>query len=414
MQDESHRMTRSKWALLWLLIASIFLNYVDRSNLSVAAPVISTEFGLTPGDLGLMLSAFFWTYALLQLFGIAGWLADRFPVGMMLAAGVFVWSIATLAGGMVTGFTALFFTRLLLGAGESIAYPCYSRILAADIPASHRGRANALLDAGSKMGPALGTLAGGLLLSRIGWRPFFIVLGIVSLIWLLPWLRWMPRTGASAVRATEAGPPMSAIVQRRDAWGAFLGHFCGNYYWFFLVTWLPTYLVKERQFTIDGMATISSIAYFAIAAATVAAGWISDRWIASGASPTRVRKTIVVTGLLSASVLLPVAYVNDRNTSIALLFLACAGFGTYTSNHWAITQTLAGPLAAGRWTSLQNGIGNLSGIVASWFTGIVVERTHSFPLAFVAAAALAVLGAIFWGIVVGPLREIAWAKELEA
>ncbi len=181
--------------------------------------------------------------------------------------------------------------------------------------------------------------------------------------------------------------------------GAFLGHFCGNYFWFFLITWLPSYLIKERHFSIESMAQIGSIAFLAIASATVLAGWISDRWIASGATPTKVRKTIVTGGLVFSTIILPVAFVDDRTVSVALLFLACIAFGTYTSNHWAITQTLAGPMAAGRWTSLQNGIGNLSGIAAFWLTGVLVERTNSFPLAFVAAAVLALTGAGLWGLV---------------
>ena len=115
-------------------------------------------------------------------------------------------------------------------------------------------------------------------------------------------------------------------------------------------------------------------------------------------------------GLGFSTVILPVAVVRDPTASIALLFLACMAFGAYTSNHWAITQTLAGPLAAGRWTSLQNGIGNLSGIVAAWLTGVVVERTHSFVLPFAIAAAIAVAGALLWGIVVEEVKPVEWEK----
>lgn len=413
-------MTGAQRGLLALVVLSIFLNYIDRSNLSIAAPVMESEFALSPSRMGLLFSAFFWTYALLQLFGVAGWLADRYRVGVVLAAGLFLWSASTVATGLVSSFAALFVSRLLLGAGESVAYPCYSRILVEDLPAGRRGLANALLDAASKLGPSLGTLAGGYLLAGLGWRPFFIVLGVASLLWLIPWLRWMPRGPAPSPVQRDRGPATIDILRCRQAWGAFAGHFCGNYYWFFLLTWLPAYLVKERHFTMQRMAQITSLAFLVIAAATVAAGWISDRWISSGATPTRVRKSIVSGGLLFSTVILPVAVVEDRAVSVALLLLACAGFGTYTSNHWAITQTLAGPLAAGRWTGLQNGIGNLSGIAASWLTGVVVERTHSFPPAFVAAAAFALAGACLWSLAVGPVSEVDWScranrgKELPA
>jgi Major Facilitator Superfamily len=152
--------TRAQWILLTLLVVSIFINYIDRSNLSIAAPVIERELSLSPVQIGALFSAFFWTYALVQLFGIAGWLADRFPAGLVLGAGFFLWSGATIATGLVSGLAALFFARLALGAGESVAYPCYSRILASEVPQHRRGLANALIDAGSKLGPALGSFYG--------------------------------------------------------------------------------------------------------------------------------------------------------------------------------------------------------------------------------------------------------------
>ncbi len=275
------RMSRSEWLLLALLIASIFINYVDRANLSIAAPLFEKELALSPLQVGALLSAFFWTYALLQLVGIAGWLADRFPVGLVFAGGFLVWSAATIATGLLSGFAAIYGARLLLGAGESLAYPCYSRIFATDLPQHHRGRANALLDAGSKLGPAVGTFLGGILLVRLGWRWFFIVLGIASLAWLIPWLKWMPRSYSIRTSEREQLPSFFELLRVRSAWGTFLGHFCGNYFWFFLLTWLPSYLVKERHFSIQEMADISSLAFLAVACTTVFAGWISDRWIAA-------------------------------------------------------------------------------------------------------------------------------------
>jgi cyanate permease len=223
----------------------------------------------------------------------------------------------------------------------------------------------------------------------------------------------MPKHHSTPAATRLYVPPVSEILGQRSAWGSFLGHFCGNYYWFFLLTWLPSYLVRQMGFTLDGMATVGSLAYLAIAVSTIAAGWISDRAIASGISPTRVRKTIVVGGLLGSTSILPVAAMENRTLALVLLFLACMSFGVYVSNHWAITQTLSGPLAAGRWTSIQNGVGNLSGIAAPWLTGVVVERTGNFSLAFFVSAAVAFTGALMWGIVVGPVREVRWRTKSE-
>src|SRR5438309_3343881 len=188
ISNSGQRATSSGMVLLTLLVASIFINYIDRSNLSVAAPLIQKQMHFTDSQMGLLFSAFFWTYSSLQLVGIAGWLSDRFPVGWVFAASFLVWSVTTLATGVLTGFAALFTMRLILGAGESLAYPCYCRILANEVPQHQRGRANAYLDAASKLGPGIGTFIGGLMMVRYGWRVFFVLLGLASLVWLIPWL----------------------------------------------------------------------------------------------------------------------------------------------------------------------------------------------------------------------------------
>jgi ACS family D-galactonate transporter-like MFS transporter len=251
-----------------------------------------------------------------------------------------------------------------------------------------------------------------MLMARLGWRWFFIALGIGSLVWLIPWIMYMPRDRAAEAVSKHKGPGLVELLGQRSAWGSFVAHFCGNYYWFFLLTWLPSYLVRERKYSMDGMAVVGSIAYVAIAVATIIAGWWSDRKIARGRSATFARKLCVCGGLAGATVIVPVSIIPNETISIALLLLACMSFGVYTSNNWAITQTLSGPLAAGRWTSIQNGVGNLSGIAAPWLTGFVVETTGAFYLAFVVAAVVALLGALVWGLVVGPVETVRWREPL--
>jgi MFS transporter, ACS family, D-galactonate transporter len=405
------RLSTAEWRVLTLLVISIFINYIDRSNLSVAAPLLKQELGLTDYQLGKLLSSFFLTYGLLQLFGLAGWLVNRYSVGVVLATGFFLWSGATALTGILTSFIALYSVRLVLGAGESIAYPCYSKILAGNFPEHHRGLANALIDAGSKMGPALGTLTGGLLMAHFGWRAFFVALGMLSLAWLIPWLAWMPRDRVAEAAQVHKAPTTLEILRHRSAWGTFIGLFCANYFWYFLLTWLPTYMMDARGFSKEKMAWMGSLAYFTIAIASVTAGYTSDRWIARGGAPTRVRKTFTVAGLTVATVILPVASVRDEAVSMALLLIACVAFGAFCSNHWAITQTMAGPRAAGKWTGLQNGVGNLAGITAPWLTGLVVQQTGHYAVAFVLAAAVALVGAIMYFVVIGPVRQVAWVEH---
>lgn len=400
-------MSRSEWVVVVLLVASVFINYIDRSNLSIAAPVFERQLALSPLQMGSLLSAFFWTYAILQLLGFAGWLSDRFPVGLVFAGGYLVWSAATIATGFLSGFMLIYAARLVLGAGESITYPCYSRIFA-ELPQHHRGRANALIDAGTKLGPAAGTFIGGLLLIRFGWRILFIALGIGGLFWLVPWVRWMPRPGYLQAKTPEPLPSTLELLGVRAAWGTFLGHFCGNYFFYFLLTWLPIYLVRERRLSLRMMTGFTSVVFLLVAAATITAGWISDRLIAGGSSPTRVRKSIVVVGLSVASVLAGLAFIGSLTASIACLLVAGIGYGTYASNHWAISQTLSGPAMAGRWTSVQNGVGNLAGIAAPWIAGLTVQVNGSSRLAFFLTGLIATAGALIWGFMVPRVEPVLW------
>ena len=396
-----------------LLVVSILVNYIERGNLSVAAPAIKGELGLTEYELGKLLSAFFWTYAGCQLFAATGWLVDRFPVGWVLGLAYFLWSGATAVSGMTAGFVSLYVLRLMVGAAESVAYPAYSKILAGNFPEHHRGLANALIDVGSKVGPALCTLGGGLLIARFGWRAFFIGLGLGGMLWLLPWALWVPRDGAAQAAQAQDAPTILDVLRQRRAWGTFFALFCANYYWYFLLTWLPFYLVRERRYSMDRMALFGSLAYLAIGVSSLAGGYLSDRWIAAGATPTRARKTFLVAGLTLSTIIVPVAAIRDETIAMTLLMTACFVFGFWSSNHWAVSQTLAGPKAAGKWTGLQNGVGNLAGVVSPWVTGAVVTWTGSFFAAFAVAAAVALVAAALYLFAIGPVAQVTWPRHGE-
>lgn len=399
--------------MLLLLTFSALLNYVDRTNLSVGAIDIQRELHLSNSNLGLLGSAFFWTYAAVQLAGIAGWVVDRWNVSWVYAIGFLAWSAATAVSGMARLFLVFFGLRLLLGIGESVAYPSYSRILANNFPEHHRGFANALIDAGTKLGPAIGALLGGLFMKQYGWRAFFLVLGFGSLLWLVPWLLYMPRGEGVAARksrgAAAGGVPSTwDIVTRRPVLATALGLFCTNYFWYFLITWLPAYMEKERHFDKEKMAVFASMAFLAVALSSVCSGWLSDRWIARGGTPNRVRKSFAGYGLLFSTIILPVAIVPDNRIAMPLLVLACTSFGVYTANVYAITQTLAGPRAAGKWTGFQNGFANLAGVAAPWVTGFIVDRTHAFYWAFVVAAAIVLCGAACFVLGIERIEEVKW------
>ena len=388
-------LSNRAWLILILLAVSGFLNYFDRSNLAVGATDIQRDLHLSNFDLGKLQSAFFWLYAAMQFLGIAGWLVDRFNVCWILAAGFLVWSGATALTGIASGFATIFALRLLLGIGESIAYPAYSRILANQF-ANHRGIANAAIDCGTKLGPAVGTLLGGLLMLKYGWRPFFLGLGFASLLWILPWSIWMPRGKGVAAREDPAGIPSTLeILKKRTAWATAFGLFCSNYFWYFLLTWLPHYLETERHFAKAKMTWLASLAYLLIGTSR-------------GHTPNRVRKTLSAVGLVMASTILGVVAAPGDRMAMAFLLFACFSFGIYAAQVFAMTQTLAGPRASGKWTGLQNGFANLAGASAAWLTGWITQTTGQFYWAFVAAALVVVTGAFFWVIGVRKLEQVEW------
>ncbi len=400
----------AKWVMMGLLFISASINYVDRGSLSVAAPVLSSELSLSPVQLGTLLSAFFWSYTALMI--VAGWLVDRYPVAIVFAGGYLVWSIATLLCGFAGGVGSLMAFRLLLGAGETVSQPAYAKMIASNFPPSQRGLPSSLIEAGVRVGPAIGTFASGMLVATLGWRPMFWALGIASLLWLIPWMFFAPKpanTNAPRVLGRK-GPSFAAILRRRDAWGTFLGSSCYTYPSYFILTWLPSYLVRERHVSMRELSVLGTLPYIAAAVTTTACGWLSDYWIKRGGSPTLVRKTFVVTGMLLSSMIVGATVVDDLSTSLALIVGSFAALGIFGSNQWAITQTLAGAEAIGRWGGLKNTIASVSGIVAPIFTGFIVEKTGGFFWAFASPAILALVGACAYLFIIGKVEPVDWDK----
>ena len=395
-------MTRDRLLLL-LLFVSVWINYMDRGNLSVAAPVLGPELGLDASQMGLLLSSFFWTYSLLQ--PAAGWVVDRFNVYRVYAVGFAIWSVAVIFGGGAHSLTPLLLSRLMLGAGESVAYPAYSRILTAGFPEHRRGLANALVDVGTKAGPALGIWVGGMLVASVGWRWFFFGMGAISLIWIAPWLA--VTRGVASVREESANVSLGRILSKRQPWLTFGGLFGFNYAWYFLLTWLPSYLTRERHFTIREMAVAGAFPFAVTAVSAVLTGWYCDRLIARGASASRVRKGFAITGLLVCAATLPLVASAEIGVALVCLGVAFAGIGLFTANCWAMTQRMAGVAAARRWTGLQNAVGNMGGVAAPLITGATLERTGSFGIAFLTASGMLILAGGFY-LVLGKVEAVEW------
>ena len=325
--------------------ASVFINYVDRGNLATAAPLIQDELHLTATQLGHLFSAFYLGYVICMP-GM-GWLAERYGAKRVLAAGVAVWSIATFSTGFAGSFATLLGLRVMLGVGESVAFPCASKLLAQAVDVSRLGVANGVLSFGYLLGPAVGTLLGGYLMMLFGWRPVFLVFGALSLLWLWPWRRVLIGAPAAARAEEPAQPSFAQILGRRALWGASLGHFASNYTYYFIISWLPFYLVKSRGFSMGSMVAIASWAYLLNALSALAMGWAADRWIRAGHSPTLIYKSIMAAnhiaaiGCMAGMVMLPAA------GSIAALFVFEVVSGCSYPGLFAIPQILAGPARRG-------------------------------------------------------------------
>jgi len=403
--------TMRQWSIVGVLLLAAILNSADRSSLAIAAPALSRELMLSPVQMGFLLSAFFWTYAIGQV--VAGWFTYRFPVLWVFTIGFVVWSGATFCTGLVQGMTALLVLRLLLGGGESVAFPCYSKIFATEFPPAKQGLPNAILNSGTKIGAALGVLVGGVLIALYSWRMMFFVLGGSGVVFLILWFMLAPRTdrkprGQAVSTTTKPGPSYLDILRNRDAWGTFVGAACYNYAYFFGLTWLPSYLVQQKHLSLEKMGIIGAIPFWAAAVSAIIGGWTSDALIKKGHSTTKVRKAFVASGLVFSVAAFPSAIVEDLTASLVLLTVAYTALGVTVSNLWAISQTLAGPTAAGKWSGAQNCLGAIAGIVAPIVSGLVVQQTGNFSLAFLIMAILALVGAASYVFLVRTIAPIDW------
>lgn len=396
------------WFALALLVLSVAINYADRGNLGVAAASIQRDLHLTASHLGLMQSAFFITYAFFQI--AAGKAVDHWNVNWAYAGAFLLWSVATGVTGLANGFLAIFFLRLVLGVGESIAYPAYSKMICVTFPEQLRGTANGLIDAGSKIGPAIGVLLGVKMIGWFTWRGMFFVMGIASVAWLVPWCLIAHRLpGKRLKNVPVAAPSYRELLSKRVLWGTALGLFGGNYAWFFFLTWIPYYFEKERHYTHGRLAIMGSLPFWAVAASSTAFGLLADVLVRRGWSAGRVRQTFVCAGQLGCcGFMLGAVLAAGPLLSNTLLILASVCLGVWSSNHWAFTQFLSGPAAAGKWTGLQNCLGNFAGITGPYITGVALQFTGSFFAAFAIACGVLLFGVLGYWAIVGKPREVSW------
>ncbi|MEG0199754.1 MAG: MFS transporter [Comamonas sp.] len=423
-----HKPTRSRYLIMVMLFITVVINYLDRSNLSIALPALKDEFGLTTVQEGLILSAFGWTYAAMQIPG--GWLVDRVAPRLLYALALIFWSAATLLMGFGTSFAVLVGLRLLVGAVEAPAYPINNRVVTAWFPERERATAIGFYTSGQFVGLAFLTPVLSWLQHSHGWHMVFVVTGAAGIVWGVIW--WLiyrePRDfkGANAaeiehIRAggglVDLGKQSAAktkqafnwkdfrlVLSRRKLWGVYLGQFClTSTLWFFL-TWFPTYLVKYRGMGYIQSGFLASLPFLAAFVGVLCSGFLSDWMIRRGASLDAARKTPIITGLLISTAMIGANYLES--TSWVIFFLALAFFGNgLASITWSLVSALAPTRLLGLTGGVFNLIGNLSAIVTPLIIGFLVQG-GSFAPAIAYVAILALLGALSYILLVGKVERV--------
>lgn len=394
---------RRRWSVVGLLFTASLINYLDRAAISFALPLISRDFHLTAESKGLLLSSFFWSYALMQL--PIGWGADRFNLRWLYAGAFALWSFAQGLTGLAGTFMVLLAFRILLGVGESIYLPGGTKIVSLLFSPKERGLPSGLFDFGTRTGLVLEGILVPWLLVHVGWRHTFSILGFAALLWIVPWFSVFPRSLQSVPKASPGlvPRPVFRTLLNRNLLGICLGFFCFDYYWYVLVTWLPDYLVTVRQLSIVRAGFYASLAFFTFGIAEPIGGWIADRLIRRGRDETATRKGIVAVAFCMGIFLIAAMRAAHTGLAVALL-IAASLVGLATGNLLAILQSCAPTEAVGLWTGAENFAGNLAGIVAPLAVGFLITRYGSYVRGFELASFVLFAGVFAYWFVVGDLK----------
>jgi ACS family glucarate transporter-like MFS transporter len=418
------KKSNTRWWVAAMMWTAIAINYIDRTVISAAAPKIQSEFGLTPFEMGIALSAFFWSYALLQL--PAGYLADRFGQKKTLGFAVLWWSLATAVTGVATGFKSLIALRVGLGVGEAAAYPSNAGIAAKWFPRVERATVAGIFDSGSKFGGAIALPMIVWLISLYGWKETFAIVGALGVVWSLVWW-WMfrespadhpgvnkaelahIRDGQSARQLEDKTMPMKwyELFKHRNVWAMCIGFFMINYNSYFFITWLPTYLVKEHHMGLLKMGFMASLPLTVSMFVEVFAGWLSDKALRSGKySLTGIRKTFLIVGLLMASCIGFAAFAESAVVAVVLLCIAKSGTTVAASQVWALPGDVAPRNMTSMVAGIQNSVSNMGGVLGPIVTGAIVGATGSFEYALLFSAALIVVAIVNYLFLLGKVERI--------
>ncbi|HKU54934.1 MAG TPA: MFS transporter [Rhizomicrobium sp.] len=419
-------MPKIRWLIIWMCFLANAVSYIDRANLAIAAPAIRAELGIDAAQMGLVLSAFFWTYAVMQL--PAGWFIDKMGVRISLAFAVTWWSLFTIATGVARSVTQFIGARLMLGMGEAASLPSFTKTAFNWFPRYERGFACGIFNSGSTAGSALSLPLVTALIAAFGWRGAFAVTGALGVAWALAW--WFIYRDPEQYRAIAPREVDALLAERgtlqavtvkiswldlfryRSIWGLMIGMFCLNFAIYFFITWFPSYLLEARGFSLKALGGLGMVPALMGILGNWLGGYASDRLSKLGWSHTRARKTCLVGGMAMASCIGLSAFAESTWLCLALFSLAYASLSFTGANVWTVASELAPtPGHVASIGGLQNFAGNLAGIMITTFTGVMLVITKgSFLIPLGVAGGLCLVGALSYLFLVGKVEPLPALK----
>ncbi|MGJ3220974.1 MFS transporter [Geobacillus thermoleovorans] len=401
---------KRRWAMAFLIALGVIINYFDRINMSVGIQPLSEEFGLTPGQLGILLSAFAWSYAILQI--PAGVILDKIGVKWVTRIGTIIWTIACFLTAIASGQGLVMLSRVLLGIGEAPYFPSAAKAVGQWFPRHERATAISLYDAQSKLSNAIGTPIIAWIITEWGWRAGFYVTAVLSLIYaIIFWATYrdphedkklskeeydyIVQVGAQKSDETSGNvwETIRYLLTKKKVWATLIGFAAYGYSWFLFLTWLPGYLATEMHMSVLKSGWYASIPWIVGTISEIAiGGWLVDRLINKGGHSTRVRKTFLVIGMLLGLSVIGAAFTTNPNIAILCISIALGGLVITSSIAYSIPTFIAPPGTVGTLTGLLTFGNNSMAIVAPIVTGFIVQATGSFMYAFLVAAFILLAG----------------------
>jgi sugar phosphate permease len=421
----AERVTNLRWGIAVLLGIGVLINYFDRVNLTVAGPSLRKEFGIDDIAFGYLLSGYAWTYAILQI--PVGIFLDRFGVILIGRVTTLLWSVASFVTALSTGFGTLFASRLLLGIAETPTFPINSKATGYWFPTKERGLATAIFDSAAKLATGIGVPIVSIILVLGGWRMTFVVTAAVSLLFFLGFYafyrnpsqdkrlthaerNYIVEGGAQPEGLTAAGNVGAAfgyLLRQRKVWGLTIGFSAYGYSFYLLLTWLPGYLVKTYHMDIIKSGAYAMVPWLVAAVADlIVGGWLVDYLIKRGFEPNRVRKTIIVIGMLMGLSIIGAVTTTDPNIAVLWITIALTGLACTAPIGWSIPSLIAPKGSVGSIGGIMNFFNNAMGILAPIVTGYIVAGTNSFSNAFIAAAVVLLVGIVSYIWILGRIEPI--------